>query len=82
MKTHNIAVIGCGILTPLIRDTSAYLVQKQMEKRNPNLKDLPYKPYFDPAHLKVSHNLDYVNISKQPLTLKNYMAFTNGSMKI
>ena len=76
------AVVGCGIITPIIRDVSAYFVQKRMESKNPALKEKPYQPYFDPAHLKVSHHNYYTNVKKQPLTMKNYMAFTNGSMQI
>jgi len=76
------AVIGCGILTPIIRDVSAYFVQKQMEKKNPELKNVPYKPYFDPAHLKVTHSAMYKNTPKQPLNMNTYMTFTKGSMKI
>lgn len=76
------AVVGCGIVTPIIRDVSAYFVQKRMESKNPALKEKPYQPYFDPAHLKVSHHNYYTNVKKQPLTMKNYMAFTNGSMQI
>jgi len=76
-------VVSSGILTPIIRDVSANLVQKMMEEKNPSLKDMPYKPYFDPAHLKVSHNIGLQqNSQKIPLTMKSYMAFTNGTMKI
>ena len=73
--------ISCGILTPIIRDVSAYFVQKHMETKNPSLKNMPYKPYFDPGHLKVSHNQQYQNLQKVPITMKNYMAFTNGNIK-
>lgn len=72
------AVVGCAIITPIIRDVSAYIVQKQIEKNNPELKDKPYRPYFDPSHFKVQYNG-----KKQPLSLKNYMAFTNsGNLKV
>ncbi len=72
------AVVGCAIFTPIIRDISAYFVQKVREKKNPSLQDQPYRPYFDPSHLKV----DYKG-KKQPLSMKAYMAFTNsGNMKI
>mgnify|MGYP006873163068 CR=1 FL=1 len=50
-----------------------------MEDKNPSLKNMPYKPYFDPGHLKVSHYLQNQNCQKIPITMKNYMAFTNGS---
>lgn len=62
------AVIGCAIVTPIIRDVSAYFIQKKMEKNNPELQDKPYRPYFDPAHVKYG---------KQPLSMKSYMAFTD-----
>lgn len=68
------AVIGCAILTPIIRDVSAYFVQKRMEKNNPSLKDKPYQPYFEPTRL-TSANFEN---KKQPLSMQNYMAFTNG----
>ena len=71
------AVVGCSIVTPIIRDVSAYFVQKRMEKNNPNMQEKPYRPYFDPSHTKVGYNGQ-----KQPLSMKNYMAFTNGNMKI
>jgi len=72
------AIVGCAILTPIIRDVSAYFVQKYMEKKNPEMKDKPYKPYFEPTRIE---SVRYGN-TKKPLSLKNYMAFTNGSMKI
>ena len=37
------AVVGCAIITPIIRDVSAYFVQKNMEKKNPKMKEEPYK---------------------------------------
>ena len=70
------AIIGCSIITPIIRDIGAYIVQKQLEKKEPELKDKPYRPYFDPSH--VGHNT-YIKMDKVPLSLKNYMSFTNGS---
>ena len=71
------AVVGCAVLTPIIRDVSAYFVQKHMEKKNPELKEQPYRPYFQPT------KLDGVNYAKkQPLSMKSYMAFTNSGMKI
>lgn len=66
------AVVGCAIFTPIIRDVSAYIVQKVREKKNPELQDKPYRPYFDPSHLKVTNHA-----KKQPLSMKNYMAFTS-----
>lgn len=66
-------VIGCGILTTIIRDVSAYFVQKHMEKKNPSYKDAPYRPYFDPGHFKIGYAS-----KKQPLNLNTYMAFTRA----
>ena len=75
-------IISCGILTPVIRDVSAYFIQKKREKNNPDMKNKPYKPYFDPTHLKVQTDVT----QKQPLNLTNYLAFTNrktnGSMRV
>ncbi len=71
------AVVGCAILTPIIRDVSAYFVQKRLEKNNPEMKDKPYKPYFEPTRI------ESVRYNRRPLTLKGYMAFTNkGNMKV
>ncbi len=71
------AVIGCAIITPIIRDISAYFVQKRMEKHNPDLQNKPYMPYFDPSHLKVN-----IHGKKQPLSMKNYMAFTSSGSNL
>ena len=77
------AIVGCAVLTPIIRDVSAYFVQKRMEKNNPEMKNKPYKPYFEPTRIE---SVRYGNIDakakKQPLSMKSYMAFTNGNMKI
>lgn len=74
------AIIGCSIITPIIRDIGAYIVQKQMEKKEPELKTKPYRPYFDPSHIG---QYGYVKLKKQPLSMNTYMSFTNGSnMKI
>jgi hypothetical protein len=71
------AVIGCSILTPIIRDVSAWAIQKIREKKNPEIKDEPIKPYFEPTRL------NYSKYGNKPLTLKNYMNFTNqGNMKV
>ena len=71
------AVVGCAILTPIIRDISAYFVQKRLEKNNPEMKEKPYKPYFEPTRI------ESVRYNRRPLTLKGYMAFTNkGRMKV
>lgn len=75
------AVIGSAILTPILRDISAYVVQKHMEKKNPSLKDKPYMPYFEPTRI-ASVRFDSDN-KKQPLTMKSYMTSTgSGSLKI
>ena len=73
------AVVGCAILTPIIRDVSAYFVQKRMEKNNPKMQNEPYKQYFDPSHTKV----DLANFNRRvPLTMKSFMVSTNGRMKV
>ena len=79
------AVVGCAILTPIIRDVSAYFVQKRMEKNNPEMADKPYKPYFEPSRIESVRygKLPEATAKRQPLSMKSYMAFTNsGSMKI
>ena len=75
------AVVGCAVLTPIIRDVSAYFVQKRMEKNNPSLKDKPYRPYFNPTHIGPKWQQN-THAKKQPLTMTSYMAFTSGNMKI
>lgn len=70
------AVIGCAIITPIIRDVSAYFIQKKMEKNNPNLKNEPPRPYFDPTHTKVNGNLRKLS------SMRDFMISTNGRMKI
>lgn len=71
------AVIGCSILTPIIRDVSAWAIQKIREKKNPEIKDEPIKPYFEPTRL------NYSKYGNKPMTMKNYMAFAqNGSLKV
>lgn len=75
------AVVGSALLTPILRDISAYAVQKHMEKKNPSLKDKPYMPYFEPTRI-TSARYDIYN-KKQPLTMKSYMLSTNsGALKI
>lgn len=71
------AVVGCSVLTPIIRDVSAYFVQKKMEKNNPELQTKQYRPYFDPIHIRKNAKHKY-----QPLSMKSYMAFTNKGMKV
>lgn len=77
------AVIGCAILTPIIRDVSAYFVQKKMEKNNPSLQNKPYRPYFDPAHIGDSpYRISTGKNVHQPLSMKSYMLSTNGRMRV
>lgn len=67
------AVVGCAILTPIIRDVSAWAIQKMREKKNPDLKEQPYYPYVP--------TIQYGK--KQSLSMKNYMAFArSGNMKV
>ena len=66
-------VIGCAIISTIIRDVSAYFVQKHLEKKNPKYKEAPYRPYFDPGHFKVGYAS-----KKQPLNMNTYMAFTRA----
>lgn len=67
------AVIGCSILTPIIRDVSAYIMQKKMEKNNPGMSEKPFRPYFDPSHIGGGYG------RKQPLSMTSFMAFTSGN---
>ena len=78
------AVIGCSVITPIIRDVSAYIVQKRMEKQDPDLQNKPYRPYFDPIHLRKNGVVMNKNLppKNQPLSMKSYMAFTSGNMKV
>ena len=69
------AVIGCSILTPLIRDIGAYFIQKKMEKNNPKLAEKPYRPYYDPSRVGTG-----IYNRKQPLSMTSFMAFTNSGM--
>ena len=72
------AVVGCAIITPILRDVSAYAVQKWREKNNPSLQDKPYTPYFDPAHIGPR----YSKLNKQPLSMTSYMNFTHGRTRV
>ena len=74
------AVIGSSMLTPIIRDVSAYFIQKKMEKNNPELANKPYRPYYDPSRVGTG-----LYNRRQPLSMKSFMAFTNarsGNMKV
>lgn len=75
------AVVGCAIITPILRDVSAYVVQKAREAKNPSLKDKPYRPYFDISHIRAG-KYPYGKPNNQPLTLPNYMNFTNGRTRV
>ena len=69
------AVVGCAIITPVIRDISAYFIQKKMEKNNPELKNEPPRPYFDPSHVRI-------NSPRKIANMREYMVSTKGSLKI
>ena len=72
------AVVGCAIITPILRDVSAYAVQKMREKKNPDLQNKPYSPYFDPTHIGPK----YTKLNKQPLSMTSYMNFTHGRTRV
>ena len=72
------AIVGCAIITPILRDVSAYAVQKLREKKNPSLQDKPYTPYFDPANIGPK----YGKMNKQPLSMTSYMHFTHGRTRV
>ena len=72
------AVVGCAIITPILRDVSAYAVQKIREKNNPDLQNKPYMPYFDPTHIGPR----YAKLNKQPLSMTSYMNFTHGRTRV
>ncbi|MBR5304584.1 MAG: hypothetical protein IKU37_07140 [Candidatus Gastranaerophilales bacterium] len=71
------AVVGSAILAPIIRDVSAWAIQKMREKKNPELKELPYTPYFGPLGTRMGYST-----KNQPLSMKNYMTSTGGNLKI
>ena len=75
------AVIGCAIITPILRDVSAYFVQKAREAKNPSLKDKPYRPYFDISHIRAG-KYPYGKPNNQPLSMTSYMNFTNGRTRV
>ncbi len=68
------AVIGCSILTPIIRDVSAYFVQKHMKKSNPNITNDDLKHFYTITSLNNSLNSQ----NKMPLTMKNYMNYSSS----
>lgn len=74
------AVVGCALITPIIRDVSAYFVQKGIDKAKAkkagNLEETPYyKPYF------VTHH-GVIGGQKQPLSLKNYISSVSGNLRV
>ena len=78
------AVVGCAVITPILRDVSAYAVQKIRESRNPSLKNKPYMPYFDISHVRtnkysygISHKPD-----NRPLSMTSYLNFTHGRTRV
>ena len=70
------AIVGSAILTPIIRDVGAWGIQKMREKKNPELKGQPYKPYINVSSVNANA------FGRQPLTMKNYMSSTHSAMKI
>ena len=74
------AVVGCAIITPILRDVSAYCVQKWRERKNPALQNKPYMPYFDPTHIGPKYSKYKLN--KQPLSMTSYMNFTHGRTRV
>ena len=64
---------GCSSVTPM--PDAVHALQK-----NPNWKDAPYRPYFDPGHFKIG-----CESKKQPLSMSSYLAFArekSHSMKV
>lgn len=68
------AVVGCAIITPVIRDVSAYFVQKKMDKMQ-NKTQISAQNVTKPIETKAT------TITK-PVSMQNYMALSSGSMKI
>lgn len=74
------AVIGCSIITPIIRDISAYAVQKIMSKGKNEVKIIPQT-----NPLKVGEGMysnAFSGTRRQPYSLSSYMASTRQNMKI
>lgn len=74
------AVVGCALITPIIRDVSAYFVQKKMDKKKAQKAEMggvnaSYHPYFE-THQGAAGK------QKQPLSLKNYITSTSGNMRV
>ena len=69
------AIVGSAILTPIIRDVSAYFVQKRMEKKKPEATRNDIEPF-----LNIVGTRNYT--SRQPISMQNYMAQTKAGMKI
>ena len=73
------AIVGSAFLTPIIRDTGAWAIQKRRENNNPKIQDTSYNPYFATEETK---NSEY-STKKQPLSMQNYMTYTHsGSLKV
>ena len=74
------AVVGCSLITPIIRDVSAYFVQKKMDKVKPDSTSEDIKPFLDIAN---SRSLMAPEVqTKQPITMNNFMLSAKTGMKI
>lgn len=67
------AVVGCAVLTPIIRDVSAWAIQKVREKNNPQVDGKPAQT------TNISSLIVSPNVRKQPLSMKSFMTQTGGS---
>ncbi len=77
------AVVGCAIITPVLRDVSAYIVQKARERKDPSLKDKPYRPYFDISHIRAGkYPYGKPASIKRPLSMTSYIAFSRGRTRV
>ncbi len=77
------AVVGCAIITPILRDVSAYIVQKVRESKDPSLKDKPYRPYFDISHVRAGkYPYGKPANTKRPLSMTSYLAFSHGRTRV
>lgn len=74
------AVIGCSLITPIIRDVGAYFVQKMMDKKKGGTSTQEdIKPYLDIVN---SRSL-MVTPQFKPMSMSNYMKATHSTgMKI
>ena len=68
------AIVGCAIIAPILRDVSAYFIQKQMKKRNPGATEGPFISYT-PTYMSknmmggVMNIANYRNAVKQGLKI-------------